>query len=117
MAASNDKSSELGAFLKARRAELRPQDLGLAATGGVRKVTGLRREEVAQLAAISVDYYTRLEQGRPINPSESVLDAIATALRLDAAERTYLHTVARPQPGVRRRVTRTGQSLSSAHIK
>jgi transcriptional regulator with XRE-family HTH domain len=73
---------ELGAFLKARRARLTPREAGLPETGSRRKVTGLRREEVAQLAAISVDYYTRLEQGR-VQASASALATLARALRLD----------------------------------
>lgn len=74
--------SELGNFLKARRAELTPRQMGLPETGTVRRVPGLRREEVAQLATISTDYYTRLEQGR-IPASGPVLDALARALQLD----------------------------------
>lgn len=64
---------------------------------GRRRVPGLRREELAQAAALSVDYYVRLEQGRVRNPSESVIDAVATALDLDTAERQHLHNLARPR--------------------
>ncbi|MFF3617094.1 helix-turn-helix transcriptional regulator [Streptomyces aureus] len=93
--------SDLGEFLKARRAELSPADVGMP-DGGPRRVQGLRREEVAVLAAISTDYYTRLEQGR-IQASPSVLASLARVLRLDDAERTYLHELAarnayRPPP-------------------
>ncbi len=84
---------ELGAFLKARRAELAPQDLGLPEQDSRRKVAGLRREEVAQLAAISVDYYTRLEQGR-VRASASVLATLARALRLDDDQQRYLYQLA-----------------------
>ncbi|MEV6128979.1 helix-turn-helix domain-containing protein [Streptomyces violaceusniger] len=84
---------ELGAFLKARRAQLAPQDLGLPETDSRRKVAGLRRQEVAQLAAISVDYYTRLEQGR-VRASVSVLDTLARALRLDDDQQKYLYELA-----------------------
>jgi transcriptional regulator with XRE-family HTH domain len=84
---------ELGAFLKARRAQLGPRDVGLPGTGEPRRVPGLRREEVARLAAISTDYYTRLEQGR-LQASAAVLDALATALRLDGMQREYLLTLA-----------------------
>src|SRR5262249_41672739 len=84
---------ELGAFLKARRAQLSPRDVGLPETGGRRKVTGLRREEVAQLAAISVDYYTRLEQGR-VQASGSVLATLSRALRLDEDQQAYLYELA-----------------------
>ena len=72
----------LGDFLKARRAQLTPHEVGLPETGAHRKVAGLRREEVAQLAAISVDYLTRLEQGR-VQASASVLITLSRALRLD----------------------------------
>lgn len=80
--------SELGAFLKARRAELTPPQAGLPEAGAPRRVPGLRREEVAQLAAISTDYYMRLEQGR-VSPSASVLSALARALQLDDDQRSY----------------------------
>jgi len=84
---------ELGAFLKARRGQLNLDQVGLPDTGSVRKVRGLRREEVAQLAAISVDYYTRLEQGR-VQASASVLATLARALRLDEDQEAYLYRVA-----------------------
>ena len=84
---------ELGAFLKARRAQLSPHDVGLPETGTRRKVDGLRREEVAQLAVISVDYYTRLEQGR-VQASASVLSTLARALRLDEDQQAYLYEIA-----------------------
>ena len=106
-----DTKGEIREFLTSRRAKLTPQQAGLPVFGGSRRVPGLRREEAAMLAGVSVDYYTRLEQGRPITPSDSVLDAIAAALRLDTTERTYLHTIARPKPGARRRTTRTGQTM------
>jgi transcriptional regulator with XRE-family HTH domain len=88
-----DGSRELGAFLRARRSELDPDTAGLEATGN-RRVRGLRREEVAQLAMISTDYYTRLEQGRLASASEGVLDALASALRLSQDERSYLYQLA-----------------------
>lgn len=80
---------DLGAFLRARRASLTPGAVGLIGGPGPRRVPGLRREEVAQLAAISTDYYTRLEQGR-IPPAPHVLAAVAGALRLDADQTAYL---------------------------
>ena len=83
----------LGEFLRARRGELTPRAAGLPETGTVRRVPGLRREEVARLAAISVDYYTRLEQGR-LQASASVLAALAHALRLDDDQRSYLYELA-----------------------
>ncbi|RSM87853.1 XRE family transcriptional regulator [Kibdelosporangium aridum] len=90
---SHDRSTELGGFLKARRAQLTARDVGLPETVTRRKVTGLRREEVAQLAAISVDYYTRLEQGR-VQASASVLITLAKALRLDEDQQAYLYELA-----------------------
>lgn len=84
---------ELGAFLKARRAQLSPLGVGLPDNGESRRVPGLRREEVAQMAAISNDYYTRLEQGR-VQASAAVLDVLAQVLRLDGDQREYLLTLA-----------------------
>ncbi|MEU3524249.1 helix-turn-helix domain-containing protein [Streptomyces sp. NPDC038707] len=85
--------NELGEFLKARRAELSPRTVGLPDTGAKRRVRGLRREEVALLASISTDYYTRLEQGRR-QASATVLDALARVLHLNDEERAYLLEVA-----------------------
>jgi transcriptional regulator with XRE-family HTH domain len=96
--------AELGDFLRTRRARLQPADVGLPDYGR-RRVPGLRREELAQLAGVSVDYYVRLEQGRDIQPSDSVLDAIATALRLDDTERAHLFTLVRPRRRARRRTS------------
>ena len=90
-------AAELGAFLKARRAALDPADLGLPPGITQRRVQGLRREELAQLSGISVDYYTRLEQGRAKNVSDAVLAALARALRLDAGEESYLRNLAAPK--------------------
>ena len=81
----------LGAFLQARRAGLTPQDVGLSTYGERRRVAGLRREEVAGLAGVGLSYYTRLEQGQSLRASAEVLDALATALGLDDAERLHLH--------------------------
>jgi transcriptional regulator with XRE-family HTH domain len=97
-----DARAELSEFLRSRRARLRPEDTGLPFFGGQRRVPGLRREELAQLAGVSVDYYVRLEQGRLRNVSESILNAVATALRLDDAERTHLYNLAKPAPRQRR---------------
>ncbi|MGW3310138.1 helix-turn-helix domain-containing protein [Streptomyces sp. NPDC001073] len=83
--------SQLGDFLQARRSQLRPEDVGMPTYGDLRRVPGLRREELALLAGVSVSYYTRLEQGQSLSASPEVLDAIAGALRLDASERRYLH--------------------------
>ena len=89
-------NTELREFLRSRRAKVTPEEAGLPALPGTRRVPGLRREEVAQLAGVSVDYYVRLERGRDVNVSESVLDALARALRLNEVERAHLYTVARP---------------------
>ncbi|MFB7905785.1 helix-turn-helix domain-containing protein [Kitasatospora sp. NPDC056076] len=86
----------LSDFLRTRRARLRPEDVDLPDYGGLRRVAGLRREELAHLAGVSVDYYTRLEQGRVGNPSTTVLDAVARALRLLPDETGHLHRLARP---------------------
>ena len=88
----------LGTFLAARRALLTPGDVGIAFTG-TRRVAGLRREEVAVLAGVSVDYYTRIEQGRERNPSAAVLDALARALDLGPDAREHLFRLADVSPG------------------
>ncbi|WP_243787686.1 helix-turn-helix transcriptional regulator [Saccharopolyspora gloriosae] len=90
-------SGELGAFLRARRAQRSPGDAGVVHSGR-RKVAGLRREEVAVLADVNVDYYTRLEQGRETRPSAHVLDALCRALDLDADAREHLHRLAGTAP-------------------
>ncbi|WP_433256067.1 helix-turn-helix transcriptional regulator [Streptosporangium sp. CA-135522] len=90
-----DGRSELGAFLRSRRARLKPEDSGLDTYGDRRRVPGLRREELARLAGVSVDYYVRFEQGRTDTVSNAVVDAVATALRLTDAERAHLHNLAR----------------------
>jgi transcriptional regulator with XRE-family HTH domain len=92
VAASGDPQA-LGQLLRSRRERLVPADVGLPA-GGRRRAAGLRREEVALLANVSATYYTFLEQGRPVRPSPQVLDALAAALRMSAAERDYLHVIA-----------------------
>src|ERR1700749_2517728 len=81
--------SELGDFLRSRRAKLSPKSMGLAA-GRRRRTPGLRREEVAELAGIGVDWYIRLEQGRSVSPSAATVDALARALRLSKAEHRHL---------------------------
>lgn len=91
--------SELGDYLRACRGERNPGDIGLPRSGGVRRTPGLRREELASVAGISMDYYTRLEQGRERNPSNGVLDSLARALRLDDAERDHLFNLARHEKG------------------
>lgn len=98
---------DLGDFLRSRRARIQPEEVGLASHGR-RRVPGLRREEVAQLAGVSVDYYIRLEQGRGPSVSDAVLDAIARVLRMDETEHAYLRAVARPpkKGGPRRTASR-----------
>jgi transcriptional regulator with XRE-family HTH domain len=86
----------LGAFLRSRRDRLTPAQAGIQAFPGARRVPGLRREELAVLAALSPDYYSRLEQGRQANISGEVLDALARALRLDEVDRAHLHDLAAP---------------------
>jgi len=90
-----DNRSEIRQFLATRRARITPQQAGLPAYGGNRRVAGLRREEVALLAGVSVEYYARLERGNLGGVSESVLEALARALHLDQAEREHLHDLAR----------------------
>lgn len=85
-----DRSRELADFLRSRRARITPDRTGLPADGRARRVPGLRRDEVARLAGVSTEYYTRLEQGRAGNPSPEVVEALARVLELDLAEREHL---------------------------
>lgn len=89
------RAEDLGEFLRSRRDRLTPDDVGVPSYGR-RRVAGLRREELAQLAGVSVTYYTRLEQGQSQNASDSVIESLARALRLDADETAHLFTLARP---------------------
>jgi len=91
------RRDELRAFLRSRRARVSPADVGLPDGGARRRTPGLRREELAALAGVGVSWYTWLEQGRDIHPSPEVLDALARALRLDAAERATLFALARTE--------------------
>ncbi len=100
--------SNLGEYLKVRRERLRPEDVGLP-HGDRRRVPGLRREEVALLAGISVEYYLRLEQGRDQHPSDQVLESLARALHLDTDAETYLKNLTTPTKPVRRRASRPEQ--------
>jgi transcriptional regulator with XRE-family HTH domain len=95
----SDSNPELREFLRSRRARVTPGDAGLVPQPGTRRVPGLRREEVARLAGVSVDYYVRLERGRGGNVSDAVLTAVARALRLNDTERGHLVTLARPARG------------------
>ncbi|QUQ67017.1 helix-turn-helix domain-containing protein [Kutzneria sp. CA-103260] len=93
---TREAGNALGEFLRARRELVRPEDVGMR-SAGIRRVSGLRREEVAMLAGISADYYLRLEQGRDRTPSTQVLDALADVLRLDEAGAAHLRELARPK--------------------
>ena len=113
---SERKPTELAEFLIARRARLTPQDAGPDGRPPRRRVPGLRREELARLAGVSVDYYTRLEQGRSRSASADVLDALAAALQLNDAERQHLHLLAKPEPAQRKRRSRP-QSVDPATLR
>ncbi|MFF6976670.1 helix-turn-helix domain-containing protein [Streptomyces sp. NPDC008343] len=104
-----DRRAELSEFLRTRRARLKPEDVGLPDYGRHRRVPGLRREELAQLAGVSVAYYTRLEQGNGRNVSAEVLDAIARALRLSDAEHSHLTHLAKPKQHKKKPAARTEQ--------
>ncbi|KQO59967.1 helix-turn-helix transcriptional regulator [Curtobacterium sp. Leaf261] len=99
--------AEVREFLASRRARLTPETAGVVSAGGRRRVPGLRRDEVARLAGVSVDYYTRLERGNLAGASASVLDAIARALELDQAEQEHLHDLARAAAPARRKPATT----------
>jgi transcriptional regulator with XRE-family HTH domain len=101
MSSTVDATQELAAFLRTRRERLTPGDVGLPDRGRQRRTPGLRREEVAELASVSVDYVVRLEQGRGLRPSADVLAALANALRLSEDERDYLFDLARQRPANR----------------
>jgi transcriptional regulator with XRE-family HTH domain len=122
----NTPAKELGAFVASRRAKITPQQAGLPLFGGNRRVPGLRREELAMLAGLSVEYLTRLERGNASGVSDSVLDALARALQLDEAEVSHVFDLARalrsttreprrrpPQPRVRPSVQRILDSMTT----
>src|SRR3954452_4720922 len=100
---SVDVAQELAVFLRGCRERLTPGEVGLAERGRARRTPGLRREEVAELAAVSVDYVIRLEQGRGLRPSPDVLDALARALRFSDDERAYVFDLTRHWSAGRRR--------------
>ncbi|MER5527663.1 helix-turn-helix transcriptional regulator [Streptomyces sp. NPDC002677] len=104
-------AAEVREFLGTRRARITPEQAGLPVYGGNRRVAGLRREEVALLAGMSVDYYIRLERGNLTGASDSVLDALAQALQLDEAERTHLYDLARAATPSGRRPTVTASRV------
>src|SRR3954471_9523088 len=117
---SVDTRSEVREFLASRRARITPDQVGLPIYGDNRRVPGLRREEVALLAGVSVDYYTRLERGDMSGASESVLEALARALQLDDAERAHLFDLARAAnttvPDRRRRPAKQRIRPSVQHV-
>ncbi|MFF4538299.1 helix-turn-helix domain-containing protein [Streptomyces aureus] len=108
-----DRRAELSEFLRSRRARLKPEDVGMPDFGRHRRVPGLRREELAQLAGVSVAYYTRLEQGHGRNVSAEVLDAIARALRLTDAEHNHLTHLAKPKQHKKKQAGRPQQVRGS----
>jgi transcriptional regulator with XRE-family HTH domain len=101
-----DRKEEIREFLISRRAKVSPEQAGIPSYGELRRVPGLRREEVAQLAGVSTDYYTRLERGSIRGVSDSVLEAVASALQLDEAERAHLMDLARTANTPSRRAPR-----------
>ncbi|EHI39581.1 transcriptional regulator [Rhodococcus opacus PD630] len=105
----DDQRAQVREFLTSRRARINPEQAGLPAFGGTRRVPGLRREEVALLAGVSIDYYVRMERGNLAGASAGVLEGLARALQLDEAERTHLFDLARAaEPGpVRQRRSKT----------
>ncbi|WP_320783873.1 helix-turn-helix transcriptional regulator [Streptomyces sp. CRN 30] len=109
-----DRRAELSEFLRTRRARLKPEDVGMPAYGRHRRVPGLRREELAQLAGVSVAYYTRLEQGNGRNVSAEVLDSIARALRLSDAEHAHLTHLAKPKQQRRKQAAPVAQQVRGA---
>jgi transcriptional regulator with XRE-family HTH domain len=111
-----DHRSETRDFLTTRRARITPEQAGLPAYGTGRRVPGLRREEAAMLAGVSVDYYTRLERGNLTGVSESVLESLARALRLDDAEREHLYDLAR-QANAGPRTARASRRRTTANVR
>jgi transcriptional regulator with XRE-family HTH domain len=102
----------IGEYLRARRELVRPEGIGFPDLTGRRRVHGLRREEVAMLAGVSVDYYIRMERGSLAGASDGVLDGLAEALRLDDAERTHLFALAHESGARSTRRQRTARSAS-----
>ena len=112
-----DNRSDIRDFLASRRARITPEQAGLLPGGGRRRVPGLRREEVAVLAGVSTEWYTRLEKGHIAGVSEDVLEAVARALQLDEAERTYLFDLARAATSRRRTPQRRGRAQIQPRVQ
>jgi transcriptional regulator with XRE-family HTH domain len=117
-----DNRAEVRQFLVTRRAKITPEQAGVPLYSGKRRVPGLRREEVALLAGVSVDYYTRVEKGNLGGVSDSVLEAIACALQLDEAERAHLSDLAPPTPRrlvcrAARRSPRSGRASAASSTR
>ncbi|MFE5243876.1 MULTISPECIES: helix-turn-helix domain-containing protein [unclassified Streptomyces] len=110
-------AAEVREFLSTRRARITPEQAGLPVYGGNRRVAGLRREEVALLAGMSVDYYVRLERGNLSGASDSVLEALAHALQLNEAERTHLYDLARASTPAGRRPTATSSRVRPTIVR
>lgn len=104
---SNTRTNDLGGFLRSRRERLTPAAAGIGQSATHRRVPGLRREELAELAGVSVSYYTRLEQGASSSASDAVIDALAAALQLDPAEHEHLRVLAAPRRPTRPRIRRS----------
>ena len=114
-----DNRAQIREFLASRRARITPEQAGLPAYGGHRRVSGLRREEVAMLAGVSIDYYVRMERGNLAGASDAVLEGVARALLLDDAERDHLFDLARasqPQPARLRRSREPGVTASVQQV-
>ncbi len=114
-----DNRAQIREFLASRRARITPDQAGLPGYGGHRRVTGLRREEVALLAGVSVDYYVRMERGTLAGASDAVLNGVARALQLDGAERDHLFDLARAsqsRPARHRRSTESGVSANVQQV-
>jgi transcriptional regulator with XRE-family HTH domain len=116
-----DNRTQIREFLASRRARITPEQAGLPAYGGNRRVTGLRREEVAMLAGVSIDYYVRMERGNLAGASDAVLEGVARALQLDDAERDHLFDLARAsehrrsrEPGVTASVQQVLDAITDA---
>ncbi|MDO9356230.1 MAG: helix-turn-helix transcriptional regulator [Solirubrobacteraceae bacterium] len=116
MTPSRDTPSPLGEFLRARREQIGPEQAGLPDLGR-RRVPGLRREELAMLAGVSVDYYVRLEQGRNDHPSAQVLDALARVLQLDVDSAAHLRALAEPPRPRRRSASRAAERANPVLVR